>query len=49
MNPKFVHSSQKRKNQGVTKHGDVFVQDDFGYTETYKRKIPTFDDVTVSQ
>lgn len=37
--------------QLLLKHADVFVQegDELGYTETYKHRIPTTDDVPVSQ
>ena len=35
----------------LLKHADVFVQegDELGYTETYKHRIPTTDDIPVSQ
>lgn len=49
-----VNCTPKEKEelrQLLLKHADVFVQegDELGYTETYKHRIPTTDDVPVSQ
>lgn len=49
-----VNCTPKEKEelrQLLLKHADVFIQegDELGYTETYKQRIPTTDDVPVSQ
>ena len=42
---------REQLQQLLLKHADVFIQDgdDLGYTETYKHKIPTIDDIPVTQ
>ena len=42
---------KERLQQLLLKHADAFIQDgdDLGYTETYRHKIPTIDDIPVTQ
>ena len=42
---------RQKLQQLLLKHADVFIQDgdDLGYTETYKHRIPTTDDIPVTQ